>query len=1153
MQMIWMRITNVINPLKGHHQSQVKLLKIKLFMKVVKKAIYMVVASFCLNLTANAQDITLKAINITVKQAMDELKSRSGYSFVFSSADVDTRKKISVSAENQSVNAVIEQILRGQGLIYEIQGKNIILKKEGAIEKTVSKKTNKITGVVLDPNGEPVIGANVVVKGSTNGTITDIDGNFSIQNVPEDAILLVSYIGYSDKEVKIGNDHVINIVLSENMQALEEVVIVGYGTMKKSDLTGSIVNVNQERLRNLPATSIDQKLVGQVAGVQIQQVSGAPGAGTAMKIRGNGSISAGNEPLYVVDGMPYSSGFNQNLNPMSFINPNDIESITILKDASSTAIYGSRGANGVIMITTKRGNYDQTDISVSSMVGIQQVPQKGRPNMMDQYEFAELQREKIAMKVRQMENREPTNADYPAAYLPENLKGEGTNWYDMILQNALVQEHTISVNKGAKESRLNFSMGYYNQEGVLRYTGLERYSAKLTMDANLGKSVKIGASLQPTFIKQKRTNTNANRDDVIGVATWANPVMTPYDENGDLIPYIQSPSSKYHSAWSFMNPLFVLRETTQKQDNFQNLGIAFIEWEIISGLKAKSSLNTNFASTKYNQYIPSTVGGSNKAPTPGTGRSSNNRGTSFNWLIENTLTYEKTFAKKHRINAMLGYTAQKSKSDHINLNADPYSNDLIQTINAAQAIKTWGQTIESWSMISYLGRVNYSFEDKYLLTATFRSDGSSRFGNKNRFASFPSVAVAWRVSEENFLKNNQCIDNLKLRLSYGKSGNNNIGNYAHLAAVNTGFYVFGDNQVTGSNVGISNPYLTWEESDQIDAGLDISLFKNRISLVLDYYYRRSQNMLLSDIIPAITGFTRQMVNKGNIRNTGFEMSINATPINSTFTWNVNLNLSLNRNKVISLNDSGDRILAGSNDGNSTHVTVVGKPIGQFFGYVFDGLYTAEDLKNQDVPKNAQAYEGGVRYKDINGDGVISDMLDYTIIGNPHPNFIYGLTNTFMYKDFDLSIIVNGQYGGKVVNGLRQSIDNLQGFFNVGEEWVNRWRSADNPGDGKHYGVPPLTPSLGHRMSNLWLEDATYLRISNLTFGYTIPQLLMKKTRFIRGCRFYLAVQNLATFAKYSGANPEGQSVNQSSVLSPGFDMSSYPLSRTTSIGVNITF
>lgn len=394
---------------------------------------------------------------------------------------------------------------------------------------------------------------------------------------------------------------------------------------------------------------------------------------------------------------------------------------------------------------------------------------------------------------------------------------------------------------------------------------------------------------------------------------------------------------------------------------------------------------------------------------------------------------------------------------------------------------------------------------------------------------------------------------MKLRFSYGKSGNNNIGNYAHLASVSADSYIFSDTQVTGSNVGISNPYLTWEESDQIDAGVDVSLFKNRLSFVLDYYYRRSKNMLLKDVIPAITGFTSQMVNKGNIRNTGFEISINATPVASAFTWNVNLNLSLNRNKVISLNDNGDRILAGSNDGNSTHVTVVGKPIGQFFGFVFDGLYTIEDLQNPDVAKNAQAYEGGVRYKDLDNDGVISDMLDYTIIGNPHPDFIYGLTNTFTYKDFDLSIIMNGQCGGKVVNGLRQSIDNLQGFFNVGEEWVNRWRSADNPGDGRHYGVPPLTPSLGHRMSDLWIEDATYLRISNITFGYSLPQQLMRKTGFIKVCRFYLTAQNLATFTKYSGANPEGQSVNQSSVLAPGFDMSSYPLSRTTSIGINLTF
>lgn len=1100
-------------------------------------------------LQANAQKISFKEGNISLKQAFQKIEDVSKYKIAYNETQLDMNKTVRLDQTNKDVLDILSEILSGTGYIYSVKDNYIIITSDQQQKK---QKTKKITGLVIDENGEPIIGANVIEKGTTNGTVTDIDGRYSL-SVPESSVLTVSYIGYADKEVRVGTGTIIDVSLLEDTQALDEVVVVGYGTMKKSDLTGSVVNVNQEQLRNLPTTSIDQKLVGQVAGVQIQQVSGAPGAGTAIKIRGNGSISAGNDPLYVVDGMPYSSGFNQNLNPMSFINPNDIESITVLKDASSTAIYGSRGANGVIMITTKRGNYDQTDVSVSSMVGVQQVPQKGRPKMMNQYQFAELQREKIGMKVRQMEKREPTNADYPAEYLPENLKGEGTDWYDLILQNALIQEHTISVNKGGKESRLNFSMGYYNQEGVLKYTGLERYSGKLTMESNLGKHVKVGASLQPTFIQQKRTNTNANRDDVFGVATWGNPVMSPYDEDGNLIPYIQSPASKYHSAWSFMNPLYVLRETVQKQDNFQNLGIAFIEWEIIQGLKVKSSLNTNFASTKYNQYIPSTVGGSNKPPTAGTGKSTNNRGTSFNWLIENTLTYEKTFAKKHRINAMLGYTAQRSKTDNISLNADPYANDLIQTINAAQAIKSWGQTIDEWSMVSYLGRINYSYEDKYLLTATFRSDGSSRFGDKNRFASFPSVAAAWRVSEEKFLKNNPVIDNLKLRFSYGKSGNNNIGNYAHLASVSADSYIFSDTQVTGSNVGISNPYLTWEESDQIDAGVDVSLFKNRLSFVLDYYYRRSKNMLLKDVIPAITGFTSQMVNKGNIRNTGFEISINATPVASAFTWNVNLNLSLNRNKVISLNDNGDRILAGSNDGNSTHVTVVGKPIGQFFGFVFDGLYTIEDLQNPDVAKNAQAYEGGVRYKDLDNDGVISDMLDYTIIGNPHPDFIYGLTNTFTYKDFDLSIIMNGQCGGKVVNGLRQSIDNLQGFFNVGEEWVNRWRSADNPGDGRHYGVPPLTPSLGHRMSDLWIEDATYLRISNITFGYSLPQQLMRKTGFIKVCRFYLTAQNLATFTKYSGANPEGQSVNQSSVLAPGFDMSSYPLSRTTSIGINLTF
>ena len=1153
MQMIWMRITNVINPLKGHHQSQVKLLKIKLFMKVVKKVIYVAVALFCLNLTVSAQNITLKVSNITVKQAMDELKSRSGYSFVFSSADVDTGKKISVSAENQSVNAVIEQILRGQGLTYEIQGKNIILKKEGVIEKTVSKKTNKITGVVLDPSGEPVIGANVVVKGSTNGTITDIDGNFSIQNVPENAVLLVSYIGFNTKEVALAGKTTVSVRLQEDTQKLDEVVVVGYGTMRKKDLTGAVVNVNQENIKNMTTATIDQKLVGQIAGVQIQQVSGAPGSGTSIKIRGAGSIGAGNDPLYVVDGMPYSSEFNQNLNPLNFISPNDIESITVLKDASSTAIYGSRGANGVIMITTKQGSYDKTEVNVSSRFGMQQVPQKGRPNMMNQYEFAELQREKIGIVIRNQEHREPTNADYPKEYLPENLHGEGTDWYDLILRTAFTQDHNISVNKGSKESRLNFSLGYYNQEGVLKYTGMERYSGKLTMESHIGKKVKIGASVQPTFVKQDRTNVANNRDDVIAVATWANPVMSPYDDKGNLIPYIYSPQSKYHSAWGFMNPLYTLRETIQKQEGFQNLGIAFIEWEIIPGLKAKSSLNTIFSFDKYFNYVPTTVGGVNTPPIDRVGHSTSTRGQSFNWLIENTITYNKTFNKKHRIDVLAGYTAQKSKSDIINISANPYPNDFIQTINAAQAINAWGQSINEWSMISYIGRANYSFSDKYLFTATIRSDGSSRFGPENRFAIFPSFAAAWRVTEEDFLQDN-LINNLKIRLSWGKSGNNNIGNYAHLASIGAGSYVFSDNIVSGAQVGISNPNLTWEESSQVDAGFDLGFFDNRLSLVLDYYHRISNNMLLSDRIPAITGFNSQVVNRGNVRNSGFELSLNVTPIQGDFQWNMNFNLSLNRNKVISINGKDDaQILSGNCDGSSSHVTVVGKPIGQFFGYVFDGLYTAEDLKNPEVVKYPSAYEGAIKFKDLNGDGSISGPLDFAVIGNPHPDFIYGLTNSFSWREWDLTLVMNGQHGGDVINGLRQTVDNLQGFFNVGSEWINRWKSSQMPGDGLHYGVPPAPGSYGHKMNSLWIEDASFLRISNLTLGYSLPSSLILNSGFIKSCRFYLTAQNLVTFTKYKGTNPEGKHLDFNNTLASGFDMTSYPLARTISLGLNLTF
>lgn len=1012
-----------------------------------------------------------------------------------------------------------------------------------------------ITGRVIDANGQAIPGATVLYKENPNlGTSTDAEGRFTL-NLPEArGSLVISSIGFLNQEVALGQQVNFVVTLEPDTKSLQEVVVVGYGSQRSQDLTGSVAVVDQKAIRSLPVSTIDQKMIGQVAGVQIQQPSGAPGGGTSIKIRGTGSLGAGNEPLYVVDGMPYSSGMNQTLNPLLFINPNDIESVSILKDASSTAIYGSRGANGVIMITTKKGKFDRTEVSVSSMRGVQQVPQKGRPEMLNQREFAELQRDKIGIVVRQRERRAATLEDYPAEYRNlDQLTGPGTDWYGLLLRPAAIEDHNISIQKGSKESRLSASLGYFRQDGVLKFTGVERYSAKLGMESNLGKQVKISAIIQPTFITQKRTNTNRSREDILGVSLWANPLRSPYDPNGNLIPYITSPQSNYHAAWSFANPLFTLRETIQTENDFQNLGSAFLEWEIIPGLKAKTSLNTIWSTAKFSQYIPSTVGGSNRPPTAATGQSSNSRSDRFDWLIENTLTYDKTIGD-HRFDALLGYTTQKSRSTGVDLTASPYTNDLIETINGAQTISAWGESVNEWAMISYLGRINYAFKDRYLLTGTFRSDGSSRFGSRRRFALFPSVAAAWRVSEEDFLKGNRLVNDLKLRASFGRSGNNNIGNYSHLASINAESYVFGNTQVTASSVGLSNSYLGWEVSNQVDVGADLELFQNRLSLSLDYYYRKSTNMLLNDVIPAITGFNSQTVNKGNVRNTGVEIALGGTPVSTgSFNWDVNLNVAFNRNKVLSLNDNGDRILAGSNDGNPTHVSVVGKPISQFFGYIFEGLYTAEDMANPNIIKTAQVYEGNVKYRDVNGDGVITDLLDYTLIGSPHPKFIFGFTNRLTYNRFDLNLIVNGQYGGQVMNGLRQTTDNLQGFFNVSKEWTARWRNADNPGDGRHYGIPILTPSLGHRVSNLWVEDASYLRVSNLTLGYSLPESWVKKTGFVNNCRFYLTSQNLATFTRYKGANPEAQSIAVNNTLAPGFDMSSYPLARTTSLGVNLTF
>jgi TonB-linked SusC/RagA family outer membrane protein len=1005
-----------------------------------------------------------------------------------------------------------------------------------------------VTGTITDAQAEPLPGVTISVPGTTTGTATDLDGRYSI-TVPDGSTLVFSFIGYQSQRITVGGRSIIDVVLTEDMAALDEVVVVGYGTVKKSDLTGSVADISGENLRNLPVPSIDQKLVGQVAGVQIQQVSGAPGAGTSVKIRGSGSLGAGNEPLYVIDGMPYSSGLNQSINPLTFINPNDIEKITILKDASSTAIYGSRGANGVIMITTKNAGQGVNQINYSGYAGFQSVPQRGRPEMLNAREFAEYQRDRIDFAVRTRENREPSLADYPEEYRDlAALEGKGTNWYDLILQNAFVQDHNISIQNGNEKSQVFLGFGYYQQEGVVKYTGLKRYSANFSYNMKVSDKLDISASLKPTFIDQDRIVSGTGRDNVTGVALWANPVVDAYDENGKLIPFLHTPTSIYNTTWSFANPLFTLRESKRNYRELRNLGTAHIEWEPIKDLKIRSAVSTVFSASKYHQYIPSTVGGDNNPPSSGRGSSNTSNASSFNWLIENTVSYTKQF-NKHSLNGLLGYTTQKATSNGINLNAGPYANDLIRTINAAQEITSWGESVDAWSMISYLGRINYAYNDKYLLTTTLRSDGSSRFGLNNRFALFPSLALAWKVSDENFMANVRQIDQLKLRASYGKSGNNNIGNYSHLSVVSLGQYAFNNNTVSAASVSLFNPDLGWEESEQYDLGVEMTFLKGKLGLVADLYHRKSVNMLLNDIIPAISGFNSQLVNKGSVRNKGIELGIDAYPVSGKVNWDLNFNIAFNRNSILETNDNGDRILSGSMDGRPTNVSIVGKPIGLFYGFVLDGVYSQQDMDDPSVPKYSGAVAGYPKYRDLNGDGIVSELLDYTDLGSPHPKFIFGFSNRLDYNNFDLSVNVNGQYGGYIMNGIRQTTDNLQGFFNIGKEWVNRWRSEDNPGDGIH----ALGPNAVHRVNDkIWLEDASYLRITNLTLGYTLP-VAASSTRFYKSLRVYVTSQNLVTFTNYRGANPEGQASNVDNTLAPGYDMNSYPVPRSITAGINVQF
>ncbi|WP_176956085.1 SusC/RagA family TonB-linked outer membrane protein [Catalinimonas alkaloidigena] len=990
----------------------------------------------------------------------------------------------------------------------------------------------RVSGRVVDASGEGVPGVNILEKGTSNGTISDVEGNFTL-NVAENAVLVFSAVGYLAQEVAVGQQSVISVTLEDDVKALDEVVIVGYGNQERRNVTGAIATVKTAAIKDLPLTSADQKLSGQVAGVQVKQATGAPGGGVVIRVRGSGSIGAGDDPLYVIDGFPVTNNYSQFSNPLSTLNPDDIESITVLKDASSTAIYGSRGSNGVILITTKKAKAGISSIEFSSYVGLQQIPDRNKIKMMNAQQFAQWRVEhRQDMAAYQGVPFDPSTV--PAEYQNPASLGAGTNWFEEMTRVAPMQNYNLTLTNGTEKWRTLVSAGYFNQQGTVLNSSFERYSLRVNFEGHPHERVTVGVNMNPSYTLRKIANTEGHFNSALLTQGLLNSPLPPvYQPDGSFTPTITSTD-----VFANSNPVNALVNTVNNQNSLRILSNIYADVEILTGLHLKSTFNVDLNADRSNYFLPSYVG-SFRSPPPQLATGNVGSSQRLNWLNENTLSYDRTFGK-HELSALVGYTIQNERMESNTTSGTGYPNDVVQTINAANQV-TATADVQAWRLLSYLGRVNYSFQSKYILTAAIRSDGSSRFGPNNRWAAFPSIGAGWTLSQESFFPTNPWVGDLKLRASYGLAGNNSIGNYTYIPGIVSDNYVLGGGLANGFYLNsLSNANLGWESSKQLDIGLDVSFFNNRVSLVGEYYRRYTQSMLQQISIPSSSGYSSIISNIGNVLNRGVEITISSrnTPERAV-KWDTDFNIAFNRNTVLDLGDR-EQIISGD---VSTNISTVGNPMGMFYGYQFEGIFmNQQELDNS--PHQSGQIVGTVKYRDVNGDGTIS-TLDRTQIGNPYPKFTFGLTNRVTFKNWDLSVLANGSYGAQIMDLYKRFTTNLDGVFNVEAEVMDRYRSPEQPGNGL---LPTTVAStaLAREVNSLWVKDASYVSVRNVTLGYTLT------TKAISSIRAYLSVQNALMFSPYHGGWPE-VSYNGSNSLAPGVNYTSYPVARTYTIGVNLRF
>lgn len=1012
----------------------------------------------------------------------------------------------------------------------------------------------EIKGIVTGIDGEGIPGVSVIVEGTTRGALTDAKGTYRI-GVPEgEARLLFSFVGYLTQRIAVGNQTVIDVILKEDTKALDEVVVVGYGTINKSDLTGSVAKINAEGVDERPIASVEQFLQGQVSGVQITQNTGAPGSGISFNIRGATSVSGSNQPLVVIDGYPVDSdngnvkmsdgsqsGYLSQLpadNALANLNPGDIESIEILKDASATAIYGSRASNGVVLITTKRGRPGADRISYSFRYDISALPKK--IGVLNTAEYLQYSNEAY------LNNGQ--DSIYTAMQIA-NLSRVNTNWQDLIYRQARTQNHQLNISGGLDKMRYSVSFGYLSQGGIVKNSNYDRGSLRINLDRQFGNKFKFGVNMSGTLSKNRAAMQSSNISDasmsVVRGALTSRPFDSPFSAEDEL----------EIDQTQVGNPLTLVNLADDQNRMTTALANLFGEYTISKGLTLRVNGGVNVSSTQRDFYHPR---GTSLGNLEG-GYAYRGHINSFNYLTEYTLNYAKVIGGKHSINAVGGYTWQQWNRRSFGINALNFPNDnlLYYDLGSATSITNPSTSTTEWALASFLGRLNYSFDKKYLITFTGRSDGSTRLAEGNKWAFFPSVALGWNVHNENFLKAVDAISELKVRASYGLSGNQAVGVGSTKAMLgSTGSVANQSIQIGYVLANLPNSTLHWETTRQTNVGADISLFGNRFSLGFDYYKKRTHDLLISLTIPPSNGFSSYSTNQGVIQNQGVEFDVKARALTGAFSWDISGNISRNRNKVISLGEGLTSFVGptfGAISSQSLTIAKVGSPIGAFYGYRIGGVYQNSAQVDAGPTDSYTRKPGSLIFRDINGpegrpDGVIS-ADDREVIGSPYPDFIFGLTNTFEWKGLSLNVFFQGSIGQDVINANRHAMDALNrgSASNVRQEaWDNRWQ-----GDGTSnvYPRPDMIDPFQSRFTDFIVEDASFVRLKNVTLAYTLPR---KRLRVFKTAKLFVSGGNLLTWTDYKGYDPEINSKGDNSMLS-GIDNGSIPQYKTYSFGINAGF